>query len=150
MSSACATWNVIINLNNYLTSNGRHPEALRDETLWTGEYSANAAKTIAMASEIQSLSGVEIVDITSGYRYPSLNKKVGGSSSSKHMFAQAIDLSDKTGELGKWAMANIAFLRSRGWAMESLAVTHFGEDKTKWWVHFQTQLPKSGNVIFSP
>ena len=138
---------MIITLEKYLTSNGRHPEALKE---WTGEFEKNALKTISMASEIQSLSGIDIKDISSGWRYSNLNKKVGGASSSKHLFAQAIDFPDPTGEIGKWAVSNISFLRSRGWAMESLSKTHSGTDKSKWWTHFQTQLPASGNIIFNP
>jgi hypothetical protein len=75
---------------------------------------------------------------------------VGGSSSSKHIFAQAIDVSDPERAFGNWLAANVALLRTRGCAIESLTTTHASEDPLKRWVHLQIVIPASNNVIFTP
>ena len=131
---------MILTLDKYLTSNGRHPECLK---MWTGEYEKNALKTIATVSEFASLAKYTIPDITSGWRPSWLNKQVGGSSTSKHLFAQAIDVADPDHVFGKWLVNNVALLRSRGCAVESML-------NTPTWAHFQIVLPASNHVIFSP
>lgn len=129
----------MLSLNNYLTSNGRHPEALE---LWSGEFIANANKTIAIVSEFASLANFKI-EINSGWRYPNLNKKVGGASQSKHLFAQAVDVNDPDHIFHKWLSSNIGLLRERGCAIESSL-------STPGWTHLQTVIPNSGNIIFNP
>jgi len=131
---------MIVSLDKYLTSNGRHPEALE---IWTGEFEKNALKTIALISEFADLAKYKIPDITSGWRYPNLNKKVGGASQSKHLFAQAIDVADVDGVFNKWLSSNVGLLRERGCAIESRLATPT-------WLHLQTVIPNSGNIIFSP
>ena len=138
---------MIVTLDKYLTSNGRHPEVMKS---WDGSLEKNALKTVAMISELASLANFEIKDITSGWRPTWLNKQIGGSPTSKHVYAQAIDVSDETKEFGTWLINNVALLKSRGWAIESLSITHAGDDLKKYWVHCQQILPPSGNVIFSP
>jgi hypothetical protein len=137
---------MIITLEKYLTSNGRHPEVMKE---WDGTYEKNALKTIATVSEFSSLAGFVISDITSGWRTSWLNRNVGGSTSSKHLFAQAIDVSDPDRLFGQWLSNNVALLRSRNCAIESLATTHAAEDPLKRWVHFQIVIPASNHVIFS-
>lgn len=137
---------MILTLEKYLTSNGRHPEALKE---WTGEFGKNAIKTIALVSEFSSLAGFTIEDITSGWRYPNLNKKIGGASQSKHLFAQAIDISDKDKMFGIWLSKNVKLLRERGCAIESLVKTHHSDIPSQRWLHFQTQIPASGKIIFT-
>jgi Peptidase M15 len=138
---------MILTLEKYLTSNGRHPEALKE---WSGEFEKNALKTIALVSEFASLANFKIKDITSGWRYPNLNKKVGGASQSKHLFAQAIDVSDPEKKFGIWLVSNVALLRDRGCSVESLVKTHHSDNPMERWIHFQTQIPPSGNIIFNP
>ena len=138
---------MIITLEKYLTSNGRHPEVLKE---WGGEYEKNALKTIAMVSEMASLAGYDIPDVTSGWRCSWLNRQVGGSSSSKHLFAQAIDVSDPDRKFGQWLVNNIALLRDRGCAIESLTVTHASDDPSQRWVHFQIVVPASNHIVFIP
>jgi hypothetical protein len=137
---------MIVTLDKYLTSNGRHPEAL---DLWCEEYTPNAMKTIALVSEFASHANFKIEDVTSGWRYTNLNKKVGGSSQSKHLFAQAIDVSDPDRKFGIWLSSNVGLLRERGCAIESLVKTHGSDDPKSRWVHFQIQIPASGHIIFS-
>ena len=138
---------MILTLEKYLTSNGRHPEALE---LWTGEFEKNALKTISKVSQFADLAKFEIKDITSGWRYPNLNKKIGGSSQSKHLFAQAIDVSDSDKKFGLWMISNVSLLREHGCAIESLVKTHCSDEPMKRWLHLQTQIPNSGNIIFNP
>jgi hypothetical protein len=138
---------MLITLEKYLTSNGRHPEAIKE---WNGEFEKNALKTIALVSEFASLAGFTIEDINSGWRYPNLNKKVGGASQSKHLFAQAIDVSDKDKIFGAWLCDNVRLLRERGCAIESLAKTHHSDIPSGRWVHFSIVIPASGKIIFTP
>lgn len=140
---------MIITLPIYLTSNHRHDNILTG-TDWTGEYEKNALKTIATVSEFASLASYTIPDVPSGWRPSWLNRLVGGSTTSKHLFAQAIDVSDPERKFGTWLVSNIALLRSRNCAIESLSVTHASDDPAGRWVHFQILLPLSGNVVFTP
>lgn len=138
---------MIVTLDNYLTSNGRHPYLINE---WNGEYEKNALKMIATVSEFASLAGFTIKDITSGWRTPALNKSLGGASQSKHLFAQAIDVSDPDKIFGKWLCDNVGMLRSRGCALESLSKTHASDDPKERWTHLQLVIPASGNIIFLP
>jgi ABC-type proline/glycine betaine transport system substrate-binding protein len=131
---------MIITLDKYLTSNGRHNNVI---TEWSGEYEKNALKTIALVSEFASLAKYEIPDVTSGWRPSWLNRNVGGSTSSKHLFAQAIDVADPDHVFNKWLCANVSLLRSRGCAIESPVATPS-------WTHFQIIVPPSGSIIFNP
>jgi hypothetical protein len=81
--------------------------------------------------------------VSSGYRPPSVNRRVGGAPNSAHLTCEAVDLRDMGGTLGK-------FLRAR----QDLLVTHdlYMEDPsvTTTWVHLQTRPTKSGNRVFKP
>ncbi len=60
---------------------------------------------------------------------------------SKHLFGQAADFSDPTGELYKWAKANEAMLIDAGlWC----------EEGTVGWLHCQSVPPRSGRRWFLP
>jgi hypothetical protein len=131
---------MIITLDIYLTSNHRHDSVMKE---WTGDFEKNALKTIALVSEFASLANYNIPDVTSGWRPTWLNKQVGGSSQSKHLFAQAIDVSDPDHVFNKWLCSNVGLLRERGCAIESPMAT-------PGWTHLQTIIPNSGNIIFSP
>lgn len=62
---------------------------------------------------------------------------------SKHLFGQAVDISDPKQELQKWCKQNISLLESTGLWMEDFSAT-------KNWCHFQIVPPKSGNRFFMP
>lgn len=81
--------------------------------------------------------------VTSGYRSPEYNVKIGGSANSAHCTGQAIDILDKDGKLKKWVESNISLFQELGLYME-----HF--DHTPNWVHFTTRRPKSGSRFFKP
>ena len=92
--------------------------------------------------------GITNVIVTSGYRSVAHNAAIGGAKSSKHCEAQAIDLADNDRAIGSRILANLGLLRVRGMALESLdyCVKASGNK----WVHLQSVLPKSGNVVFIP
>ena len=138
---------MILNFENYITANGRHPNFLNS---FPEDYRANAMKIIALASELASLAGFTITDVTSGYRTPEFNKSINGSASSKHCFAQAIDIADPTLFFGSWLATNEGALRERGCAIESLKTTHASQNPAGCWVHIQSVIPASGNVVFEP
>lgn len=62
---------------------------------------------------------------------------------SKHLFGQAVDISDPNCELQKWIMDNVKLLEEVGLWCEDFSAT-------KNWVHFQTVPPKSGKRFFLP
>lgn len=83
------------------------------------------------------------VHMTSGYRDPAHNKKIGGATSSKHMSGQAIDIHDPDKELAKFVFAKQQLLADYGLYCEDMRCTRN-------WVHFQNVPPKSGNRFFVP
>jgi hypothetical protein len=62
---------------------------------------------------------------------------------SKHLYGQAVDISDPNRELQNWCKKNISLLESTGLWMEDFSVT-------KNWCHFQIVPPASGKRFFMP
>jgi hypothetical protein len=62
---------------------------------------------------------------------------------SKHLYGQAVDISDPTGALDTWCQNNVVLLEQVGLWLEH-------PDYTKGWTHFQIVPPKSGNRFFKP
>jgi hypothetical protein len=62
---------------------------------------------------------------------------------SKHLYGQAVDISDKDGFIKQWVVNNLEFIEKIGLWMEDF-------NATKNWVHFQIVPPKSGNRFFIP
>ena len=62
---------------------------------------------------------------------------------SKHLYGQAVDISDPKKELQTWCKNNVKLLEEIGLWMEDFAYTSN-------WVHFQFVPPKSGNRFFIP
>lgn len=81
--------------------------------------------------------------VSSGYRSPEINKKVGGAKNSWHLKCAAVDIFDNDGALQKWISKNEALLISTGLWVEDFKYT-------KGWVHFQIYPPKSGELFFKP
>ena len=109
---------------------------------------ANAIDLLIKTNSLLQELGVDHTLMTSGYRSPEHNAKIGGMPKSNHCKALAIDLDDTDRYIGNKIMTNLKVLISRGMAMESLAycVTAKG---TKW-VHLQAVVPRSGNTVFVP
>ena len=83
------------------------------------------------------------VQVSSGYRPPSLNQAVGGASLSWHQQCAAIDLVDTDGSLWEHCLKNLELCADLGLWLE---------DKrwTPTWVHLQIYPPGSGRRIFVP
>lgn len=62
---------------------------------------------------------------------------------SKHLYGQAVDLSDPNKDLQKWLLANVSLLEQAQLWCEDFSATPN-------WVHFQTVPPKSGKRFFLP
>jgi hypothetical protein len=62
---------------------------------------------------------------------------------SKHLYGQAVDISDPKGELDTWCQNNVKLLEDIGLWLEH-------PDYTLGWTHFQIVPPKSGNRFFIP
>lgn len=80
--------------------------------------------------------------VTSGYRSPEYNVKIGGSPRSAHCTCKAIDIRDD-GTIKQFVKDNIDLCERLGLYFE-----HF--DHTPTWVHMTTRPPKSGNRFFRP
>jgi len=81
--------------------------------------------------------------VSSGWRPPAHNAKVGGAPNSKHMTGEAIDLADPEGKLGDWVMENVEVLVKHGIWCEH-------PDATPTWLHCQIVPPRSGRRFFYP
>lgn len=86
-----------------------------------------------------------ITKLNDGYR---LVPAKGGSKTSKHLTAQAIDMDDnEAGDFWNWLKDNLYLLKSIGLWIEHPCWTH-NEGGT--WIHFQSVPPKSGRRIYVP
>lgn len=101
---------------------------------------ANLEKLLVALNIVRKTYGKSMI-VTSGYRPPGINKKIGGAKSSSHMTLEACDFRDTDGELAKWCLANIAVLEKAGLYMEDPRYT-------KGWVHLQTR--KTKRRVFIP
>ena len=70
----------------------------------------------------------ESIKVSSGYRNPELNKKIGGSKSSQHCLGQAADIScgERTAEMYEYIKNNLIF---------DQLIWEFGTDENPAWVH---------------
>lgn len=112
----------------------------------TEEMEQNLIKLLTALNPIREAYGKGLI-VSSGYRDPGTNERVGGSKKSNHMMCLACDFKDNDEAFGKWCMENLALLEEHGLYMESLTVTHAGKNK---WVHLQKAPTKSGNRVFMP
>jgi hypothetical protein len=143
---------MILTVDRYITSDGKYPNF---RNTWAKApnmitLQADAKKLIARVSTLLSMAAINNVDVTSGWRPLAHNFAIGGAPNSKHLFAQAVDLSDPDKKIGEWCLTNIEALKDLGLYMESLAVSHAAANKMKRWVHLQSVQPKSGNIVFIP
>lgn len=81
-------------------------------------------------------------NITSGYRSPEHNARIGGAKQSNHMRCAAVDIADADGSLKKLLMKDDnALLKKYDLYMES------AEDAPTW-AHLQIVPPRSGSRVF--
>lgn len=81
--------------------------------------------------------------VSSAYRDPIHNEKIGGAKDSNHCKGLAIDILDPDDRLVYWIMGNQDTLANLGLWCEDPAYTDG-------WVHFQSIKPKSGKRLFKP
>jgi hypothetical protein len=94
--------------------------------------------------EVATLMPAYQTAVSSGYRPPSVNRRVGGAPNSAHLTCEAVDLRDMGGVLGKALMLR--------WPKLLEQYDLYMEDPlyTTTWVHLQTRPTRSGNRVFKP
>ncbi len=120
----------------------------RGATPLSDDLETNATDLLIKVNSLLQELGVSDVHVTSGYRTPEHNLKIGGALKSNHCKAQAIDLKDDDRAIGNRIMTNLKVLISRGLHMESLdyCVTSQGHK----WIHLQSVAPQSKSTVFIP
>lgn len=135
--------NPIITLEQYITSNGQHPELLADSG-YTQEIRDNAGKLLDRVNAFLHELGILSVVTNSGWRSPTINAGIpNAAKGSKHLKALAIDLRDKDGELRKIILNNLQIAKNYGLYFEDMRWTPT-------WLHIQIVPPASGKRIFIP
>lgn len=81
--------------------------------------------------------------MTSGYRSPEHNAKIGGAKLSNHMTGNAVDIYDPNKELARFVFRKQLLLADYGLYCEDMRCTRN-------WVHFQNVAPRSGSRFFIP
>lgn len=101
----------------------------------------NACRLLVQINRLRDALGVPLL-VTSGYRTPEHNAKIGGAPKSNHMQCLAVDISDPDGKLKSRLAANDCYLLRRfGLYMED-------PNDTPTWCHLQIVPPASGRRIF--
>lgn len=101
----------------------------------------NACRLLVQINRLRDALGVPLL-VTSGYRTPEHNAKIGGAPKSNHMQCLAIDISDPDGKLkSRLAENDCHLLRRFGLYMED-------PKDTPTWCHLQIVPPASGRRIF--
>lgn len=108
----------------------------------TPELEENLLNLLHAVNIVREAYGKPMI-VSSGYRPGYYNINAHGAKFSPHMTCEAVDFKDPTGELSKWAIANIALIANAGLYIEDPA-------HTKGWLHCQTRKIPSGRRIFSP
>ena len=112
---------------------------------------SNGAETLRRCNALLNAFYEECPTVTprvcnSGWRPRAVNQRVAGSANkSKHITAQAIDLSDDDGALGRWVLT----ANGKMW-LASIGLWAEHPNKTPRWCHLQTVAPGSGARIFFP
>lgn len=116
------------------------------------EVQANLKDLLEKINKVRSAYGKPMT-VTSGFRSMDDHLRIYKEKSitdqskipmkSKHLYGQAVDISDPKQELQSWCLANEAKLAEIGLWMEDFTAT-------KNWCHFQTVAPKSGKRWFLP
>lgn len=115
----------------------------------TDDIRKNATETVAKANILiayfqDMTKDAEPRKVNSGWRPASVNAATPNAAPrSRHMTAQAIDISDPEGDLDEWCLAHPDQLESIGLWQEHPSAT-------KGWCHVQIVPPKSGKRCFYP
>ena len=114
-----------MNLQNYLTANGKYPDRAKHTEL-TPELLKNADMFILGVNNFLKEIGIDPakVIVSSGFRPSDVNAKVAGSAKkSLHMQCKAVDFVDVSGELYKKATEKPELLRKYGLFVEDRSAT---------------------------
>jgi uncharacterized protein YcbK (DUF882 family) len=116
------------------------------------EHQSNLMLLLEKVNKVRIAYGRPMT-VTSGYRsmqeHLDIYKRKGITDQnripmkSKHLYGQAVDISDPKKELQTWCKNNVKLLEEIGLWMEDFAYTSN-------WLHFQIVQPKSGNRFFIP
>jgi hypothetical protein len=101
----------------------------------------NAIRLLYAVNVLREKLGTPLI-VTSGYRSPEHNKRIGGAPFSNHMECLAVDFADADGSIKRRLMADSnKLLIECGLYMED-------PKDTPTWVHVQIVPPRSGNRVF--
>lgn len=117
----------MITLYNYLTANGKYKNRENHQEL-TSEHIANASSLITAVNRLLEELGINMVEVSSGYRPVAVNSAIGGAKKSLHTKCLAVDLVDSDRSLIKAVVAKPELLRKYGLFVEDPA-------STPGWVH---------------
>lgn len=106
----------------------------------TYEMYDNMCKLLVAVNMLRDRYGKPL-SISSGYRPPEINKKMGGSPNSAHLTCEAVDIADGTKALKRWIAENPGILDELDLYMEEPA-------STPTWVHLDIR--KRPTRIFKP
>jgi hypothetical protein len=106
------------------------------------KYEGNFNKLLSSINKFRNIYGKGMV-VTSGYRTPEHNKKIGGASRSNHCKILAVDIFDPNKNLAEYCLNNLNVLEECGLWIED-------PKYTKNWVHFQVVPPRSKKRVFRP
>lgn len=113
----------------------------------TPEIDANLAILLNRMNQVRGAYDKPMI-VTSGLRSQAQQDaliQAGKSNApkSKHLTGQAVDISDRDGQLKTWVLLNIQLMIDIGFWFESFQTTTT-------WVHFQIVPPASGKRFFNP
>lgn len=116
------------------------------------EHQANMMELLLRINKVRTAYGKPMT-VTSCYRsmqeHLAIYKRKGITDpkqipmKSKHLYGQAVDISDPNKQLQVWCRNNVQILEQAGLWMEAF-------EYTPNWVHFQIVPPGSGNRFFRP
>jgi hypothetical protein len=108
----------------------------------TPKMEDNLLVLLGAINMFRTIYGIPMI-VTSGYRPKKINEIIGGAKNSAHMTCEAVDISDRNGQLAKFCLENLQVLANCKLYIEN-------PQMTGGWVHFQTRRPKSGKIVFNP
>lgn len=113
------------------------------------EIQGNLMTLLERINKVRDAYGKPMI-VTSGLRSMEDHKRIYAQKGitvipmkSKHLYGQAVDISDPKQELQKWCLENTPVLEQIGLWMEDFSAS-------KNWVHMQIVPPASGNRFFKP
>jgi hypothetical protein len=117
----------------------------------TDEIVANARETVRRANRLlerflEAKPTAAVRTVNSGWRPKAVNKATANAApNSKHLTAQAVDLSDDDEALDRWCQTSDGLA-----ALEACELWMEHPDHTPRWCHVQTVPPASGKRVFRP